>query len=177
METRSPKLKGLVVCSTVARICAWALASPASAARRAVTPAVSVTTEPRSRRLMAKNATAMNKVTDNKIRVMTSAMPRWEGRWPEARTAGLNRAAADFLKNGTRQPAIVYGLGNFMGRRRGPRWGWPRADGRCEPCWTVPSDIDCGAGPWDGIRRVATCDPPMSPAQFPLRQARRCCTW
>ena len=61
----------------LAAICASATTSPASAASRAVAVSVCVVTEPRSRPLMARNASAITSVTDSKMSVMTSATPRW----------------------------------------------------------------------------------------------------
>ena len=60
-----------------ARIWPSALARAESAASRAWVESVLVVTEPRSRVLTARKATAMISVTESMIRVMTRAMPDW----------------------------------------------------------------------------------------------------
>jgi hypothetical protein len=68
----------LVVERALARICPSALASAASAARRAEVVSVAVVTAPRSRRLIERNARVVNVNTASKITVMMRATPRWE---------------------------------------------------------------------------------------------------
>ena len=50
----------------------------ASAASRVVVMSVCVATEPRSRPLMARNASTITSVTESKMSVMTSATPLWD---------------------------------------------------------------------------------------------------
>ena len=62
----------------LAAISASANCCPASAASRAVAVSTLVVTEPLSRLLMARNASAISSVTESKMSVMTSATPFWD---------------------------------------------------------------------------------------------------
>ncbi len=108
--------------SMVAMTWTSACASAESAASRAVVLSVLVVTEAPSRRLTARNASAMTSVTDSRMSVMTSAMPRsadCELRIAncEAPAAREATAAGDFFPIVIRNFKFV--IGSFIGRRRG----------------------------------------------------------